>query len=47
MNVPGVGQKKAEDIFAHFNRGINDIPKERWKEPVVEVKQEIPQGRLL
>ncbi len=40
MNVPGVGEKKATDIFAHFNRGINDIPKEQWKESVVEIKQE-------
>lgn len=41
MHVPGVGEKKAKDIYAHFNRGVNDIPKEQIKEVKVE------QGKML
>ena len=47
MHVPGVGEKKAMDIVAHFQRGINDIPKEQWVEPASEEKKETEQRRLL
>ena len=47
MNVNGVGEKKAADIFAHFNRGTNDIPKEQWIGVKEEEKLGIEQGRIL
>jgi len=46
VHVDGVGEKKAKDIYAHFNRGVNSIPKEQWIEGK-ETKQEIEQGKLL
>ncbi len=46
LNVSGVGQKKAESIYDHFNSWRGDVP------PVVEpikeeLKEEIEQGRML
>ena len=46
INVDGVGEKKAADIFAHFNRGTNLIGKEQYVE-VVEKKEEAMQKRML
>jgi len=50
MNVDGVGEKKAADIFTHFNRGTSLIPKEQYIEEVVVKKEQVEenvQGRML
>lgn len=39
MNVPGIGMKKAQAIYDHFNRGISEIPEEQYK--AEEVNEEL------
>jgi ERCC4-type nuclease len=46
MNVPGIGEKKAADIYAHFNRGVSNIPKEQIIVPITQ-QVEVEQGRML
>ena len=46
MNVNGVGEKKASDIYSPFNRGTSLIPKEQYVE-AEKKEEESAQRRLL